>query len=107
MKESTSTNNQGSAISKHTPFTSKYTRIIFFSLFIANMTLYYMVAEWSAPISFLIQAILVLRFSVSVKTELNYIEILLPFYMLFLVTVSVDKSDDTPAMRHSTWLRTH
>ena len=98
-------NNQEPVISKNIPFTSKYTRVIFFSLFIANMTIYYIFDEVSAPISFLIQAILVLCFSVCVEKELNYIEILLPFYMLFLVTVFVDKSDDMHAMKHSTWLR--
>lgn len=106
MNEGVSTNNQEKTLSKRTSFISKYARIIFFSLFIANMTLYYTTPEYSAPISFVIQAILVTLLSVAVKTELNYIETLLPFYMLFLVTVSEDTSDDTPTMKHSTWLRT-
>ena len=84
-------------------FDAKYTRMAFFILFTAIVLLHFYIGT---PIAFLLQAICVTYGSVFVKDELNNIEILLPFYLLFLVAVSVDISKDNSDMEHHTWLRT-
>ena len=84
-------------------FDAKYTRMAFFVLFIANSVLH---LYTGSPIAFFLQAIFVTYCTVCVKDELNYVEILLPFYLLFIVALSVDTSEDNLSMEHNTWLRT-
>ena len=84
-------------------FDAKYTRMAFFVLFIANSILH---LYTGGPIAFFLQAIFVTYYTVCLKDEPNYIEILLPFYLLFIVAFSMHASEDNPSMEHNTWLRT-